>query len=145
MAPRRGDLAGCISQSERTQMKTCRNQRQRQTDSFRGGCISAHRGAREVSCPDGHGPAAVWRSMLRDLPQGDRAGHVRRQGSVVTIDLEALTRKRRRDCLQTPLWQRCPCIHPVEGRGPHEFISGTDYCGETERGELVIASESGVM
>ena len=32
--------------------------------------------------------------MLRDLPQGDRAGHVRRQGSVVTIDLEALTRKR---------------------------------------------------
>ena len=32
--------------------------------------------------------------MLRDLPQGDRAGHVRRQGSVVTIDLEALTCKR---------------------------------------------------
>ena len=31
--------------------------------------------------------------MLRDLPQGDRAGHVRRQGSVVTVDLEALMRK----------------------------------------------------
>ena len=29
--------------------------------------------------------------MLKDLPQRDRAGHVRRQGSVVTIDLEALT------------------------------------------------------
>ena len=33
--------------------------------------------------------------MLRDLPQGDRAEHVRRQGSIATIDLEALTRKRR--------------------------------------------------
>ena len=52
------------------QKKTCsiRVQRQRQTDSFQRGCISAHRGAREVSCPDGHGPTTVWRSMLRDLP-----------------------------------------------------------------------------
>ena len=32
--------------------------------------------------------------MLRDLPQGDRAGCVRRQGSVVIIDLEALMRER---------------------------------------------------
>ena len=32
--------------------------------------------------------------MLRDLPQGDRAGHVRRQGSIVMIDLEALTREK---------------------------------------------------
>ena len=62
--------SGRLHQSvQRTQTKTCRTQRQRQTDSFRyGGCISAHRGAREVSCPDSHGPAAVWRSILRDLP-----------------------------------------------------------------------------
>ena len=71
----------------RGQMKTCKDKYQRQnTDSFQRGCISAHRGAREVSCPESHGPAAVWRSMLRDLPQGDRAGHVRRQGYVVMVD-----------------------------------------------------------
>ena len=52
---------------------------------------------------------------------------------------------RRGLCLQTPLWLRCLCIHPVEGQRPHEFIFETDYCGETERGELVIASESGVL
>ena len=39
----------------------------------------------EASCPKLHGPAAVWRSRLKDLPQGDRAGRVRRQGSVVTV------------------------------------------------------------
>ena len=33
--------------------------------------------------------------MLRDLPQGDRAGHVRRQGSIMTVDLEALMHKSR--------------------------------------------------
>ena len=74
---------------DRAQMKTCRVQRQK-IDSHTGGCISTQRGALEVSCPERHGPAAVWRSMLRDLPQGDRAGRVRRQGSVVTVDLEAL-------------------------------------------------------
>ena len=57
------------------------------------GCLSTHSGALEASCPERHGPAAVWRSMLRDLPQGDRAGRMRRQGSVVTVSLEALTRK----------------------------------------------------
>ena len=120
--------SGRLYQSDqKTQKKTCRTQRQRQrqTDSFQRGCVSVHKGAREVSCPDGHGPAAMWRSMLRDLPQGDRAGYVRRQGSVVTIDLEAFGAMRGgSDCLQTPLWRRCPCIHPVEGRGPHKFISG---------------------
>ena len=29
--------------------------------------------------------------MLKDLPLRDRAGHVRRQGSVIIVDLEALT------------------------------------------------------
>ena len=51
----------------RAQMKTCKVQRQK-TDSHTRGCISAQRGALEVSCPERHGPAAVWRSMLRDLP-----------------------------------------------------------------------------
>ena len=75
-------------------MKTCKfRDRYQKTYSFYGGCIFTQRGAREVSCPEVHGPAAVWRSMLRDPPQGDRAGRVRRQGSVMTVDLEALTCK----------------------------------------------------
>ena len=80
----------------RYQTKTCSIRGQRQTpDLFRDrGCVSAQKGAREVSCPDGHGPAAMWRSMLRDLPQGDRTGRVRRQGSVVIVDLEVLTRRK---------------------------------------------------
>ena len=58
------------------------------------GCRSAQSGAREASCPDGYGPAAVWRSYVKDLPRGDRAGYMRRQGSIVEIDLEALTRSK---------------------------------------------------
>ena len=50
----------------------------------------------EVSCPEVHGPAAVWRSMLRDLPQRDRAGYVRRHVFVMTVDLEALMRAKER-------------------------------------------------
>ena len=91
--------SGKLYQSDqmRTQKKACstRDQRQR-SDSHAEGCIYAHRGAREASCPERHGPAAVWRSMLRDLPQRDRAGYVRRQGSVMTVNLEALTRAKER-------------------------------------------------
>ena len=51
-------------------MKTCRvrdkHQRQK-TDSGNFGCISTQKGAQEVICPKIHGPAAVWRSMLKDL------------------------------------------------------------------------------
>ena len=36
----------------------------------------------------------MWRSILRDLPQGDRTGRVRRQGSVMTFSLVALTREK---------------------------------------------------
>ena len=60
----------------------------------REGCKFAHLGAVEASCPDGSGPAAVWRSYIKDLPLGDRAGYMRRQGSIVEIDLEALTRSK---------------------------------------------------
>ena len=34
----------------------------------------------------------MWRSLLKDLPQGDRTGRLRRKGSVVIASLEALTR-----------------------------------------------------
>ena len=78
-------------------MTTCRyRDKDQKTDSFRHGCKSAHKGAREVSCPEVHGPVAVWRSMLRDLLQGDRVGRVRRQGSVVIVDLEALMHEKER-------------------------------------------------
>ena len=42
-----------------------------------------------------------------------------------------------------PLRLGCPCIRPVEGQRPHEYISRTDHWDEIERGELMIASESG--
>ena len=83
----------------RYQLKTCSEGSAEAEEDIReaqySGCISAHPGALVVSCPERHGPAAVWRSILRDLPQGDRAGRVRRQGSIVTVDLEALTCERR--------------------------------------------------
>ena len=102
------------SVQDRAQMKTCRVQRQR-SDSHTGGCISAQRGALEVSCPERHGPAAVWRSMLRDLPQGDRARYVRRQGSVVTVDLEALARESRNK-LSANTTVAGVSMHPPSGR-----------------------------
>ena len=87
------------SVQDRVQRKACRDrqnryQTQTTTDYTKFSCISTHRGAHEVSCPVVHGPAAVWRSMLRDLPLGDRAGRVRRQGSVVMVNLEALAQRK---------------------------------------------------
>ena len=78
------------------------------------GCRSAHPGALEASCPDRHGPAAVWRSMLRDLPQGDKAGRVRRQGSIVMVDLEALTQKK--ESLSADTTVAGMSMHPPSGR-----------------------------
>ena len=69
----------------------------------------------EVSFPEVHGPAAVWRSMLRDLPQGDRAGYVRRQVSVVTVDLEALTLEKERKTSADAIAARMS-MHPPSGR-----------------------------
>ena len=79
-------------------MKTCnyKDRHQRKTESYAYGCISNQKGAKEVSGPEIHWPAVVWRSILKDLPERDRARHVRRQGSVVMIDLEALTRMKER-------------------------------------------------
>ena len=80
---------------KRNQQKTCKISTQRQKKKIShthiGGCKSAQSGARVASCLDGHGPAAVWRSLLKDLPLGDRAGRLRRQGSVMMVSLEALT------------------------------------------------------
>ena len=58
------------------------------------GCRPAQLGAIEASCPDGYGPAAVWRSYAKDLPLRDRTGYMRRQGSVVEVDLVALTQRK---------------------------------------------------
>ena len=53
--------------------------------------------------------------MLRDLTLRDRARHVRRQGSVVTIDLEALTlKKERRMFADTTV--AVVSMHPPSGR-----------------------------
>ena len=68
-----------------------------------------------MSCPERHGPAAVWRSMLRDLPQGDRARRVRRQGSVMTVDLEALTREKERKTFANATVAGMS-MHPPSGR-----------------------------
>ena len=109
--------SGRLYQSvQRGQTKTCENRFQRQRpDSYTGGCISTHRGALEVSCPEVHGPAAVWRSMLGNLPQGGRAGYVRRQGSVVTVDLEALTRAKERKT-SADATAAGMSMHPPSGR-----------------------------
>ena len=53
--------------------------------------------------------------MLRDLPQGDKAGYVRRQGSVMTVDLEALTcRKERKTFVDATMAGMS--MHPPSGR-----------------------------
>ena len=57
----------------------------------------------------------MWRSLLKDLPQEDRAGHVRRQGSVMTIDLEVLTRERRNRLSADTIAARMS-MHPPSGR-----------------------------
>ena len=83
------------------------------------GCTFAHAGAVEASCPDGHGPAAVWRSFAKDLPLGDRTGYVRRQGSVVMIDLEALTRGKDQtsaDVTEAKMSMHLPSVGPKAPR-----------------------------
>ena len=78
------------------------------------GCIFAHTGALEASCPERHGPAAVWRSFVKDLPQRDRTGHVRRKGSVVTVDLVALAREKEQRSTDPTVAGMS--MHPPSGR-----------------------------
>ena len=56
-----------------------------------------------MRCPEIHRPAAVRRSMLKVLPPRDRVGLVRRQRSVMTIDLEALMRMKEKKTSTDPL------------------------------------------
>ena len=57
------------------------------------GCTSARtRAFIGASYPENHGPAAMWGSLIKDLPQGDRTGYQRRIGSGATVDLVPLTR-----------------------------------------------------
>ena len=117
------------------QTKTCSFRgRYQNTDSLQRGCVSAHTGAREVSCPEVHGLAAVWRSMLRDLPQGDRAGRVRRQGSVVTVDLEALIRMRDQR-LPADTTVAAMSMHPPSGgpKAPRVYLRNRLLRRERER------------
>ena len=68
-----------------------------------------------MSSPEVHGPVAMWRSILKDLPHRDRAGHVRRQGSIMIIDLEALTcMKERRLSVDTTVARTS--MQPSSGR-----------------------------
>ena len=57
----------------------------------------------------------MWRSMLGDLPQGGRAGYVRRQGSVMTVDVEALTRAKERKT-SADATAAGMSMHPPSGR-----------------------------
>ena len=84
-------------------------------DLYAYGCMSAQKGAKEVSFLQVHGPATVWRSILKDLPHRDRTRHVRRQGFVVTIDLEALTQVKERR-LSADTIVAGMSMHPPSGR-----------------------------
>ena len=53
--------------------------------------------------------------MLKDLPQRDRARHVRRQGSVMTVDLEALMRVKERK-ISADATAAGMSMHPPSGR-----------------------------
>ena len=67
-----------------------------------------------MSCPERHGPAAVWRSFAKDLPPGDRTGYLRRKGSIVMIDLEALMQEKERRS-STDATMAGMSMHPPNG------------------------------
>ena len=114
--------------SGHNQQKTHRpvqRQRQRRTTvsaQYRG-CVSARTGAFvEASCPEVHGPAAVWRSRLKDLPQGDRAGRVRRQGSVVTVSLEALAHEKEKTSADATEAKMCTHLSSGGLKAPRVYL-----------------------
>ena len=57
----------------------------------------------------------MWRSLLKDLPQRDRVGRVRRQGSGVTIDLEVLMSEKEQR-LSADTTAAGMSMHPPSGR-----------------------------
>ena len=119
----------------RYQWKTCSTvQRQRKIrETQYSGYRSAHPGALVTCCPERHGPAAMWRSLLKDLPQGDRAGRVRRQGSVMTVSLEALTQSR--NDLSTDTTVAGMSMHPPSGgpKAPRAYLQNRLLRRDRER------------
>ena len=111
--------SGSWRKSDTVQLKACQSQYQRQKRRPRmhstRGCTAQSGAFLEASCPERHGPAAVWRSLLKDLPQGDRTGRLRRQGSVVIASLEALTRAKETTSADTT--EAGMSMHPPSG-GP---------------------------
>ena len=57
----------------------------------------------------------MCRSMLKDLPQSGKAGHVRRQGSVMAVNLEALARVKERKMFADTTAAGMS-MHPPNGR-----------------------------
>ena len=99
----------------RDQQKTFSAVRQKKRSVLQhSGCVFAHTGALEASCLERHGPAAVWRSFVKDLPQRDRTGYVRRKGSVVTVDLVALAREKEQRSADPTVAGMS--MHPPSGR-----------------------------
>ena len=76
----------------------------------------------EASCPEVHGPAAVWRSRLKDLPQGDRARRVRRQGSVVTVSLEALAHEKEKTSADATEAKMCTHLSSGGLKAPRVYL-----------------------
>ena len=65
----RGTQGRRLDRRPRDQMKTCSITRQKRRSVLQhSGCVFTHTGALETSCLERHGPAVVWRSMLKDLP-----------------------------------------------------------------------------
>ena len=64
----------------------------------------------------------MWRSLLKDLPQGDRTGRLRRQGSVVIASLEALTRVKETTSADTT--EAGMSMHPPSGglKAPRVYL-----------------------
>ena len=99
-------------------------------------------GAVEVSYPGNYGPAAVWRSYVKDLPLRDRTGYMRRKGSVVEVDLVALTQKKDKTICRCHCGDQC--IRPVQGQKPHElYLHNRLLRSRPRKKRLVKASESG--
>ena len=75
----------------------------------------------------------MWRSLLKDLPQGDRTGCLRRQGSVVIASLEALTRAKETKSVDTT--EAGMSMHPPSGgpKAPRVYLHNRLLWRDRER------------
>ena len=60
--------------------------------------------------------------MMRDLPQGDRAGRVRRQGSVVTVSLEALAHEKEKTSADATEAKMCTYLPSGGLKAPRVYL-----------------------